>query len=106
MNSHDLTLRDAEATLPGMARQPNPYIGYGGDDVDDGFNPVQLLWYVVHYRWLFALLLFCGIVGGTLFTWMQTPTFEARTTVEVLVTGPRVLDELETVQQSSDVLAL
>jgi polysaccharide biosynthesis transport protein len=70
------------------------------EEDSDGFNPVKLFWYVVHYRWLIAALLLTGLVAGLMFTWMQAPLYRASVKLEVQSAQARVIRDLEAVEQS------
>lgn len=81
----------------------HPY-GYTADPFEDekSFDPLKLLWLVVHYRWLIATLLFVGVVLGTVFTWMQTPLYRSTAKIEIMTVGARVFQDIEVVSQSSN----
>ena len=89
---------------PGYA-QPFP-MGYEDERDHFTFNPVQLFWYVVHYRWLIAAFALCGIVASLFITWSTTPLYRAGTTVEILTSGVKALEEFETVAALNDLRTL
>ncbi|MBW8636192.1 polysaccharide biosynthesis tyrosine autokinase [Hoeflea sp. WL0058] len=94
--------------VPAYPVHHHPY-GYGpyaepAQD-EDGFDPLKLLWFAVHYRWMIASFLFVGVVCGVLFTFMQTPYYKASTKVEILTQGARVIEDLEVVSQRNDSFA-
>ena len=95
------------AQFPVQYRAPEADYGLGNEGSDESvLNPVQLFWYIIHHRWLIAAFLASGLVAGTVFTWMQTPVFQARATVEVLVAGAKVLDDIDSVQTAIDLRSL
>jgi len=83
------------------------YGSYGHEfsEQDQGFNPVRLLFYVVHYRWLIAIMAAAGLVAGVVVTMMQTPKYKATTQLEVLVPSAKVFQDIEVVSENSDVRA-
>jgi succinoglycan biosynthesis transport protein ExoP len=83
---------------------PQHYAGYEPQP-EPTFDPLKLLWYVVHYRWLIATLLLAGFVSGLLFTWSQTPLFRSSAKVEIVTSGAKVLEDLEVVSQVGDLRA-
>ncbi|WP_245441997.1 GumC family protein [Mesorhizobium hawassense] len=80
---------------------------YGRDfaEQDQGFNPLKLLFYVVQYRWLIAMMMAAGLVAGVVVTMMQTPKYQATTQLEVLVPSAKVFQDIEVVSESSDIRA-
>lgn len=78
---------------------------YGRDDSlrDEGFRPLNLLFYVVQYRWLIAIMAAAGIVAGVVVTMMQTPKYQATTQLEVLVPSAKVFQDIQVVSESADV---
>ncbi|MER9019321.1 polysaccharide biosynthesis tyrosine autokinase [Mesorhizobium sp. M0898] len=83
------------------------YSSYGRDHSEqvEGFNPLKLLFYVVQYRWLIAMMAAAGLVAGVVVTMMQTPKYQATTQLEVLVPSAKVFQDIEVVSESSDVRA-
>ncbi|WP_244571429.1 GumC family protein [Mesorhizobium carmichaelinearum] len=82
------------------------YSPYGRDaEQDQGFNPLKLLFYAVHYRWLIAMMMAAGLVAGVVVTMMQTPKYQATTQLEVLVPSAKVFQDIEVVSESSDIRA-
>ncbi|MEO4045270.1 polysaccharide biosynthesis tyrosine autokinase [Hoeflea sp. CAU 1731] len=94
-----------QAGVPAYPVHHQPY-GYGAyaDPAQDeeGFDPLKLLWYVVHYRWMIASFVFVGVVCGVLFTFMQTPYYRASAKVEIFAQGAQVIQDLEVVSQRND----
>ena len=90
-------------------QQPtNPYsINSAQDpfDKEEGFDPLQLLWYVIHYRWIIAAFLFFGLLGGIVFTWMQTPLYRGTAKLEILTSSAKVLQDLEIFSEGNDIRA-
>ncbi len=101
----------AEGYVPAAPRAYNPGDGYAETyreaeaEQDEGFDPLKLLWYVVHYRWIIAALLAGGIASGVLFTWMQTPLYRATANIEILTSGAKVIQDLEVMSQVNDIRA-
>ena len=83
-----------------------PY-GYGlaGIDVEEPFDPLKLLLYVVQYRWLIGTLLVMGAVVGVMVTLMQTPKFKASASLEVQAPSAKVFQDLQAVSQVDDMRA-
>jgi len=87
---------------------PGPYSGepYGFQDLREEteapFDPLKLLWYVVQYRWLIAVLCVLGLVLGGVITFMQSPKYQATARIEIMVPTARVLEDLDVVAQTSD----
>ncbi|GHD05580.1 GumC family protein [Tianweitania populi] len=102
---------NALQAAPGGALRPDlaPYdYGYGRyQEVDerDSFNPLQIFFYVLQYRWLIVSLLAIGLVLGFAITMMQTPKYEAAVRLEVMTPSARVFQEMEMVAEASDVRA-
>lgn len=69
---------------------------------EERFNPLKMLWYIIHYRWLIAAMVSAALITGVLVTWMQTPLYKASAKVEVLASGAKVLQDLEIVTQADD----
>ena len=81
------------------------YSRYGqtdGYEQADAFNPVTLLFYVIQYRWLLALLVATGVVAGVVVTMMQTARYQATAQLEVLVPSAKVFQDIEVVSEVSD----
>ncbi|AMY00683.1 polysaccharide biosynthesis tyrosine autokinase [Mesorhizobium ciceri] len=80
---------------------------YGRDSAeqDQGFNPLKLLFYVVQYRWLIAMMMAAGLVAGVVVTMMQTSKYQATTQLEVLVPSAKVFQDIEVVSENSDIRA-
>ncbi|MEC9343098.1 MAG: polysaccharide biosynthesis tyrosine autokinase [Pseudomonadota bacterium] len=98
---------EGHAAPPAAYYQPHPDYGYPGESFEeDRFDPLKLLWYVVHYRWLIAAFLTAGLVAGVMITYLQTPLYRSTANVEILTTGAKVLQDIEVVTQSSDLRAL
>ena len=87
-----------------MTAQHN-YSRYGqtdGYEQADAFNPLTLLFYVIQYRWLLALLVATGVVAGVVVTMMQTPKYQATAQLEVLVPSAKVFQDIEVMSEVSD----
>ena len=108
-NNQGMGLPDSFQSLTPSARQQQ--VGFQFEQQgspDQGFeeidlNPVKLLWYIVHYRWLFASMVVLGLVIGIVFTWMQTPLYRSSAKLEIQAAQARVIQDLEVVSQSTDV---
>jgi len=102
--------RDGAAGLPaadyynGPGYGPRLY-GYAETEEPAGFDPLRLLFYVVEYRWLIAILLAVGLVTGLTITMMQTPKYQATSRLEVQIPSARVFQDMELVSESSDIRA-
>lgn len=81
-----------------------PYPGYAPPEAEEenGFDPLKLLWFVVHYRWLIAVCLIVGLISGVVLTMLQTPLYRAAANLEIVTTGAKVIQDLEAVVQTSD----
>lgn len=79
--------------------------GRGPADEEDALSPVRLLWHLIQYRWLIAVLVAAGLVLGAVVTLMQTPRFLAEARIEIMVPTARVLQDLDIVTQTGDVRA-
>ena len=99
------------AEVPALVRSaPPPYMGHPGHSTmeeQDGFafDPLKLLWFIVHYRWMIVGFLVTGLVTGILGTYIQTPLYRSTVQIEVLTQGARAIQDLEVVTQSSDIRA-
>lgn len=71
-----------------------------GDTLE--LDPIKLFWIAVHYRWIIATCMACGLVAGILVTWLQTPIYRAETKIEILTSNVKVLEEIETVARVTD----
>lgn len=92
---------------PSPYSHPQPYPGYGPPEAEEenGFDPLKLIWFVVHYRWLIATLLIIGLISGIVLTMLQTPLYRAAANLEILTSGAKVIQDLEAVVQTSDMRA-
>lgn len=97
----------AMAGSQGMVHYQEPAYGYGRlpEEEDDSLDPLKLIWYVIHYRWLFAAFLLAGLVISVFLTYLQTPLYRATTNVEVITPSAKVIQDLELVSQSTDLRA-
>ncbi len=84
---------------------PGGYIRYPEVDERDSFNPLQLIFYALQYRWLIAAILAVGLVIGFAITMMQTPKYEASARLEVETASARVVQDLQMVNEGADVRA-
>ena len=115
----DRDSRNGQRALPGRAglpsdMHPGGYLsahhyedaGYGfhpsAAEMEEPFNPLKLLWYVVHYRWLIAIFVGVGLLVGGVATMMQTPKYSATARIEIMVPTARILEDMDVVAQSSD----
>lgn len=110
MNKFEPDRRSYE--LPAMVERnvvhyQEPAFGYGRppEEEEDSLDPLKLIWYVIHYRWLFAAFLLAGLVIGVFVTFLQTPLYRATTDVEVITPSAKVIQDLELVSQSADLRA-
>lgn len=112
MNSfHSRKNPDGQTIVP-YGAGPVPVVDYASyrdyryppfDQVEeDGIDPLKILWYVVHYRWLIITFLTLGLVAGSIYTYTRTPLYRASATVEILSSGAKVLQDLQAVAQSTD----
>lgn len=93
---------------------PSPYFReapYGDHrfqemEPEEGFDPLKLIWYALHYRWLIAAFLLAGFIAGLLFVYLQTPLYRSTAKVEIVTDSAKVIQDLEVVTQSSDLRAL
>lgn len=90
---------------PDMAGFEPGYRRYAEIDEADGFNPLQLLYYVLAHRWLIAGILAVGLMIGLAVTMMQTPKYEAAARLEVMTPSARVIQDMEIMAETSDVRA-
>ncbi|OJU01277.1 MAG: hypothetical protein BGN87_09035 [Rhizobiales bacterium 65-79] len=79
--------------------------GPGGFEEEERFDPLKLIWYVIHYRWLIAAFLLAGIVVGVLVTLLQTPLYSAVNKIEIDTSGNKVIQDLSVTSLSSDLRA-
>lgn len=109
-----LALGSANANTTELAADPagaNGAFGVNGlayrnpADDEDALSPVRLLWYLIQYRWLIAVLVAAGLLLGAVVTLMQTPLFMAEARIEIMVPTARVLQDLDIVTQTGDVRA-
>jgi len=110
-----LNKHDPNRNIQGIGAIPetqlvyNSQTAFGGYappvEEEDSLDPLKLIWYVIHYRWLIAALLTAGLVIGILHTYLQTPYYRASTKVEIEAQGARVIQDLQVVSQSSDLRA-
>ncbi len=71
-------------------------------EISEGFDPLKLLWYAVHYRWLILAALATAVVCGFVYTWVQTPLYRGTANLEIVTSGARVFQDLEVTSQSTD----
>ena len=100
----------SDRLVPAQSRSDyfNPYqepVHPDAFEEEGGFDPLKLLLYVVHYRWIILALLSTGIASGVLFTWMQTPLYRATGNIEILTEGAKVIQDLEVISQVNDIRA-
>ena len=97
-----VALTGQSASVP-QAYYPYPPQQVGAVPPEDDFNfdPIKLLWLVVHHRWLIAGFLAVGLVLGVLYTWSQTPLYRSSAKLEIVTSGARVIKELEFFSQSN-----
>lgn len=98
----------AAAGLPGGVPDhfydgPHNYSPYGRDRAEEAerFDPLQLLSYVVRYRWLIAFMAAFGLVAGFVVSMMQTPKYRATATIEVMVPTARVIEDMQVVSETN-----
>lgn len=105
-NERPLTWHDPRA---GGALAPHydapAWMGYaqGAENTQEPFDPIKLLWLVVHYRWLIAVIVGIGLTLGLVATLMQSPKYEATARIEIMVPSARILQDMDVVAQSNDV---
>ena len=63
----------------GMVHYQEPAFGYGRlpEEDEESLDPLKLIWFVIHYRWLFAAFLLAGVVIGVFVTFLQFLAFLA-----------------------------
>jgi len=115
----DRDSRNGQRALPGRSglpsdAQPGGYLsahhyedaGYGfhpsAAEAEEPFNPLRLLWYIVHYRWLIGIIIGVGLLVGGVATLMQTPKYNATARIEIMVPTARILEDMDVIAQSSD----
>lgn len=79
--------------------------GYGPgfeEDEPDRIDILRILWFAVHYRWLIAAFLVCGLVSGLFVTFLQTPKYRSFAQIEIQTAGAKVVQELDAISSSSD----
>ena len=100
---------------PAMQQNLAP-AGYGADPyrrhfdpyetqgfMDEGFDILKVLFFILQYRWIIAAFAIIGIVCGIFFTLLQTPLYRATAKVEVLSAGARVFQDIEVLTETNDV---
>ena len=75
------------------------------DEEESNFDPLQLFWFVIHYRVMIVAFMVTAIVSAVFFNYLQTPQYGATTKIEILTSGARVFQDLEVITQSNDVRA-
>ena len=73
------------------------------DFMDEGFDVLKILFFILQYRWIIAAFAITGIVCGIFFTLLQTPLYRATAKVEVLSAGARVFQDIEVLTETNDV---
>ncbi|MEO1701556.1 MAG: polysaccharide biosynthesis tyrosine autokinase [Pseudomonadota bacterium] len=107
MNSHHRSLTEFNPRIPARPMPAPDYSpGYAPESDDPAFDPLQLLSYAIKHRWVIATLLLCGLIGGVVYTWMQTPVYRASTTVEIITGGARTLNEIDVFETLNDARTL
>lgn len=69
---------------------------------EEAFNPLQILLYVVRYRWLIAALLILGLVFGFLVTLAMAPKYKAQAMIEIAPPTAQIIQDLQITSESSD----
>ncbi|MEM8750428.1 MAG: polysaccharide biosynthesis tyrosine autokinase [Pseudomonadota bacterium] len=93
----------SDGVLPAFAQPQYGYhIGYDQPHNDGGFDLVKLFYRILKYRWMVAAFILAGIIGGIVFTYMQTPQYRATTSLEIVTSGAKVFSDFEVVGQASD----
>ncbi len=72
---------------------------------DDSLNPLKLLLLALHYRFLLLTLIVVGLFGGVIYTYMQTPKYQASTRVEIMMPSAKVFQDMEMVSEGTDMRA-
>ncbi|GLK69718.1 GumC family protein [Hansschlegelia plantiphila] len=89
----------------GHAFEPfNAGYDHGGGP-GSGFNLFQLLSTALQYRWLIFAFTLVSLVGGLLFTALQTPKYRATSKMEILVPGAKIFQDMQVVGESNDLRA-
>jgi len=70
------------------------------DQGGTSFDPLKLMWYVVHYRWLLAAFLLAGLVIGFGFSKLQVPLYRSTVILEHLTSSAKVFREFEVTSES------
>ncbi len=70
------------------------------------FDPLQLLAYAIHYRWLIVGFALLGIGAGLVKTYSQTPMYRATAKLEIQAASPRVYEELQVYSENDQGYAL
>lgn len=66
-------------------------------DESEAFDPLKLLFFAFHHRWMIVAFLFLGLVLGTVYTNLQTPLYRATAQLEISAFSPRVYKDFEVV---------
>lgn len=76
--------------------------GFIYEDDADGFNPLQLVLYIVRYRWLIASIAAVCLAGSIVFTLGQSPRYRATALLEIAATSAQVIQDMAPVSETAD----
>jgi polysaccharide biosynthesis transport protein len=70
---------------------------YSDDDERGEFDPLKLIWYALHHWFVIVACLVTGLVCGFVYTFMQTPLYQATASVEIQGQTARIIQDLDVV---------
>lgn len=89
---------------PAMHGNPSGYFDPRMQEQEESkLDPLKIFYYFLKHRWLILSFLITGLIAGALFTFLQTPKYNASTQVEIITQGARVIQDFEVLAQSVDV---
>jgi len=87
---------------PYYAEAHHPY-GQIEPEREGVFDPLKILFVALRYRWLIAFMAVFALVGGYVWTMMQTPIYAATATLELKAPSARVFQDLMVVSEPMDI---
>lgn len=104
-NERQLAWQDPRGGALAQRYDAAAWAGYpaAAEAVEEPFDPLKLLWLVVHYRWLIATIVGVGLTLGLVVTLMQSPKYAATARIEIMVPTARILEDMDVVAQSNDI---
>ena len=94
---HPMRHNTAGEMAPYAPWYENSSYGQPYEESDSGIDVLAILIYIVKYRWLIALLIALGLVGGVAITWMETPRYKATSKLELSAPSAKVFQDLEVI---------